>query len=359
MRPLLFILISILGLYLFKTFYLDAEKKSAASQSKTSSPSRRAVAKLPVDIYVATEVDKNNTVFASGTIVPNEEVEIKSEVSGRLMQLYIKEGGYVKKGQLIAKLNDDDILAQLKKLKYEEELADQTEARQKKLLDIDAISKEEYDLAMNRVNTLSADKELLQVQLEKTSVKAPFSGKMGLKNISEGAYITPSVVIANLVQTNPVKLDFTLPEKYANKIRIGQQVIFSVDGQEEKLTAQVIAIDPKIDEDLRTLKVRARANNSKGQLLPGMFIRVEVPLGNEPSIMIPTESIIPILKGKKVFVMKNGKAQEVKIKTGLRTDTKVQVEEGLSVGDSVIVSALMSVKQGSPVEVKEVVVSSQ
>ncbi len=358
MRPLLIILSIILALFLFKIFYLDADDKETTEQTKASPAAAAANAArsvMAVDIYVASEVDKSNVVFASGTVVPNEEVEIKSEVNGRLVKLNIREGGYIQKGQLIAKLDDRDLLAQLKKLKYEEELADQTESRQRRLLEINAISKEEYDMAVNQVNTLSADQEFLEVQIEKTSVIAPFSGRMGFKNISEGAYITPNVVISNLVQTNPAKLDFSVPEKYAGKIKVGQDISFTIDGDEESMTAQVIAIDPKIDENLRTLKVRARADNRGSKLLPGMFIRVEMPLGIEKSIMIPSESIIPILKGKKVFVLQNGKAEERIITTGLRTDTRVQVDNGLVVGDSVIVSALMSVKENMPVAVRNVV----
>ena len=355
MRPLLIIIICILFLFLFKVFYLDADKKSAGSPSSAQASKSRSSSKLQVDVYIAKMVNKSNVAFSSGTIVPNEEVEIKSEVSGRLVQLNIKEGSYVKRGQLIAKLNDADLRAQLKKLKFEEELAAQTEARQKKLLEIDAISKEEYDMAVNRVNTLSTDEEFLKVQLEKTSVTAPFSGRMGFKNISEGAYITPGVVIANLIQTNPAKLDFTLPEKYANKVKVGQSVSFTIDGDNSIITAKVIALDPKIDEELRTLKVRAKTDNRSGKLLPGMFIRVEVPLGDENSIMIPSESIIPILKGKKVFVIKNGLAKEALITTGLRTDTEVQVSDGLEVGDSVIVSALMTLKNNMPVTLKNII----
>ncbi len=355
MRPLIIIIVFILGLFLFKTYYLDADKPKASNANNRSAAAKRPASKLSVDVYITKIVDKNNVIYASGTIVPNEEVEIKSEVSGRLIQLNIQEGAYVQKGQLIAKLNDEDLVAQLKKLDYEEQLAAQTKARQGKLLEINAISKEEYDMAVNRVNTLSADKEFLQVQLAKTSIKAPFSGRMGFKNISEGAYITPNVIIANLVQSNPVKLDFSIPEKYANKIKSRQTISFTIDGDEEKMAATVIALDPKIDEDLRTLKVRAKATNKAGKLLPGMFIRVEAPLGSEKSIMIPTQSIIPILKGKKVFVMKNGKAKEMLIKTGLRTDTEIQVIEGLEIGDSVIVSALMSVKAGSGVALRNVV----
>lgn len=354
MKPLLIILICIIILYLFKVFYWDAKSEVVAVTSNNTETAK-AVDLLPVDIYVASETSQSNAVIASGTIVPNEEVELKSEASGRLMNLYINEGAYVKKGQLIAKLNDEDLRSQLKKLKYEAEFADQTEQRQRKLLDIDAISKEEYDIAVNRVNTLGADKEYLEVQLEKTSITAPFSGRMGLKNISEGAYITPNVIIANLVQTNPAKIDFDIPEKYASKIKVGQDITFTLDGYDETFQAKVIALNPKIDEDLRTLKVRAKAPNLDGKLLPGMFTRIEVPLSDERSIMIPSESIIPILKGKKVFVMKNGLAKESIISTGLRTDEKVSVEKGLSIGDSVIVSALMSVKQNLPVTARNIV----
>jgi len=360
MRPLAIIVICIIGLFLFKTYYLDASNNEDSSttqgqnkEGSSNSSSQKSLG-IPVDVYVAKLVNKSNVVYATGTVVPNEEVELRSEVSGRLVQLNIREGSYVQKGKLIAKLNDADLLAQVKKLDFEEQLAGQTEARYKKLIDIDAISKEEYDLAVNRINTLSADKELLKVQLEKTRVVAPFSGRIGFKYISEGAYITPNTVIANLVQSNPVKLDFTVPEKYVSKIKVGNEILFTTEGDDIKTSAKIIAIDPKIDEELRTLKVRASANNKGGKYLPGMFIRVEAPLGDEESIMIPTESIIPILKGKKIYVMKNGKAKEAIISTGLRTDTEVQVIEGLEVGDSVIVSALMSMKENTDVSVKNV-----
>jgi membrane fusion protein (multidrug efflux system) len=355
MRPLLLIGIVIVALTLLKVFVIDAPAQKDKAGSKAGKSMAKATSKLAVDIYVAKEEDTDNTVFASGTVVPNEEVELKSEVSGRLIKLNFKEGAYVQKGQLIAKLNDKDLVAQLKKLEFEEELATQIEARQKKLLEIDAISKEEYDMAVNKINTLSADKDLLQVMLEKTEVRAPFSGKIGLKNISEGAYLTPSTIITNLVQSDPVKIDFAIPEKYSNLVQLNQKVNFTIDGTDDIFEAQVIALDPKVDEDLRTLKIRARASNQNGRLLPGMFVRVNVPLGTDRSIMIPTEAIVPILKGKKVFVMKEGKAAEAIVKTGLRTDTDVQIEEGLTVGDSVIVSALMSIKPNLSVQVRTLV----
>ncbi|NND08625.1 MAG: efflux RND transporter periplasmic adaptor subunit [Saprospiraceae bacterium] len=348
MRPLIVIIAIILGLGALKIYVWDTESIEETSSAKP----KASASSLPVDVYVAAEVSTDNTVYASGTIVANEEVELQSEVSGRLIALHIKEGGFVRKGQLIAKLADDDLQAQMKKLEYEDQLANQIELRQQKLLDIDAISKEEYDLAVNKLNTLQADKELLQVLIEKTSVRAPFNGRIGFKNISEGAYVTPGVVIANLVQTNPIKVDFAIPEKYANSVSVDAEITFEIDGVDDRFIAHIIAIDPSVDEDLRTLKLRASANNSLGLLRPGMFVRVELPLESQRSIMVPTEAVMPILKGKIAYVKKNGKANEVKVSTGLRTDRNIQILDGIEVGDSVIVSALMTLKPDLPVSTR-------
>lgn len=354
MRPLLIVSLIIAALVVLKVYVWDADKKAEAPP-RTGARASGGGGALPVNVYIAEETITDNTIYASGTIVPNEEVELRCEISGRLVDLNIQEGSFVKKGHLIAKLNDQDILAQLKKVDFEEQLAEQIEARQKKLLDIDAISKEEYDLAMNQVNTLGADKELLQVQLEKTEVRAPFNGYIGFKNISEGAYITPSVSIATLVQTNPVKIDFSIPEKYTNDVEVGQDVRFEIDGTDDQFSARVIAVDPKVDEDLRTLRIRAKTDNSLGLLKPGMFVRISLPLGSRESIMIPTEAIVPVLKGKVVYLLKGGKAEEVAVKTGLRTDRMIQILDGIGIGDSVIVSSLMSLKDQLPVRVQEMV----
>lgn len=352
MRSILIIAVVIILMVLGKKYILDGESTDSPA---TAVSTNRGASALPVDVYVAREIESANTVYASGTVLPNEEVALQSEASGRLIQLNIREGSYVQKGELIAKIDDSDLQAQLRKLNFEEELAKQIEARQKKLLDIDAISKEEYDIAVNNVNTLSADKELLQVNIQKTEVRAPFGGYMGFKNISIGTYLTPGVNIATLVQSNPAKIDFSIPEKYASLLKVGQVVTFEVDGIEETFESKVVAIDPKVDEDLRTLRLRGITSNADRRLLPGMFVRLTVPLGKEEVIMVPTDAIVPILKGKMVYVMRNGKAMEQEITTGIRTDQNVQVRSGLSVGDSVIVSALMSLKAGMDVKSEQII----
>lgn len=352
MRSLLIVGALILTLIVAKLFFFKSD--DAATDKNPAAMGNKKGGPMPVDIILAKEQSNSNEIFASGTLVANEEVELRCEASGRITHLYIKEGSNVAKGQLIAKLNDADIVARLKKIKYEEELAAQVETRQKKLLDINAISKEEYDIAVNKINTLSADKEALQVALAQTEVRAPFSGKIGLKNISVGAYVNPTIPIATLVQTNPIKMDFSIPEKYVSRISLGRKVSMAIEGGKSEVNATIIAIDPKIDETLRTVKVRTSLPNPQATLMPGMFTKVSVPLGATKSIMVPTEVIIPFVGGKKIYLLKGGKAVETTITTGLRTETQVEALQGLSIGDSVIASGIMNIKNDQKVKVKKI-----
>lgn len=362
MRTILIIIAVVAVLVLGKMFFFkntdangDSQKGGAAATAGKSKDAKGGGMPTAVNIFVTNLGSLDNVITASGTIFPNEEIELRAEASGPLTVLNIKEGSRVAAGQVIAKIKDTDLQAQLKKLSYETELAKQTEARQKKLLDINAISKEEYEITANKLNTLASDKDLIQANLDKTVLKAPFAGKIGLKNVSQGAYVTPATSLATLVQTNPVKIDFTIPEKYSTKVALGRGVKFEVEGQSESYYANIVAIDPKIDPNLRTLKLRAISKNPTDKLIPGMFVKVTLDLAASKAIMIPTEAVVPVLKGKKVFIMKDGKAIEVMIETGLRTDEKIQVISGLNSGDSLIVSAIMAIKKDSPVKLKAVV----
>lgn len=345
MKPLIIIGSVIALLIVGKVFFWNSSEEGPQMGGAAGAAGPLAVEVLSV------QIDESDLIVnSSGSLSPNEEVELRAELSGLLVGLNINEGSYVKKGQLIAKIKDDDLKAQLNRVKIEEELADQIEARQKKLLEIEAISKEEYEISVNNVRKLNADKELLQVQLAKTEVRAPFSGRIGLKYISEGAYVTPATAIATLVQTNPLKIDFSIPEKYLSKVKVGQDVQFRIDGSEDIFNSKIVAIAPKIDQTLRTLQIRAVTSNAAGKLLPGMFVNVDLVLGREESVTIPSETIIPVLEGKKVYVKKDGKVKEVMIETGLRDSKVVQVIDGLNPGDSLITSALMTLKEGMPVQ---------
>jgi membrane fusion protein (multidrug efflux system) len=350
------IIVLIIGKVLLSKSSPDEQASAGPTTSKSMAGKGRGDAPFSVTVMVANEEMISNEIFSSGTLVPNEQVDLRSEASGIIKALYLKEGTLVNKGQLIAKIKDDDIKARLKKVAFEEELARQIEARQRKLLDINAISKEEYDIAVNKINTLSADKDALLVSLLQTEVRAPFSGRIGLKNISVGAYVTPSTTITNLVQTQPIKIDFSIPEKYNNNLSVGRTVIISTD---DNITLEreaiIVAIDPVVDETLRSIKLRASLPNANGRLKPGMFVRVSVTLGATKSIMVPTDALVPFAGGKKLFVMQQGKAKEIAVVSGLRTDKRLEIIKGISKGDTIVISGLMNIKDGQVLNVKKVV----
>jgi membrane fusion protein (multidrug efflux system) len=310
---------------------------------------------VTVTAYIVKPEKLNNKIYISGTLLSNEEVTLMPEVAGKVLSIAFKEGSAVKKGDLLVKINDEDLQAQLKKLQLEEKLASEKEGRQKKLLGINGISQEEYDASLTQLNSFAADIEILKAQIAKTQITAPFNGTVGLKNISEGSYVTPGTQIAAMQQTDPMKLDFYVPEKYASLVKVNSQLTFTTEATNEKHTAVVMAIEPKVDAATRTIQVRAKTDNKGGKLFSGSFVRIEFSLEEtEDALMIPTESIIPILKGQKVFVSREGKAEEVKVETGLRSENKVQILKGLTVGDTVIATGIMQLKAGSPLRIESI-----
>ncbi|MGZ4033814.1 MAG: efflux RND transporter periplasmic adaptor subunit, partial [Bacteroidia bacterium] len=293
-----------------------------------------------------------NTVSASGTIVANEEVELKPEISGKIISLPLKEGTTVPKGELLAKINDADLQAQLKKLQLVYDLSLTQLKRQKELLAINGISQQDFDVVQNTVNTNKADIDYVQSQIAKTEIRAPFDGLIGLKKVSDGAYINAGTTIASIFEIDPVKIDFSLGESYAPYIQKGVKVIFTIAGIKNNIEGEVYAIEPKIDMNTRTIQVRAICPNKNKAIFPGAFAHIQVLLkDNDAAIMIPTEAVIPEIRGKKVFVVKNGKAKSVPVETGVRTSSQVEVVTGLASGDSVITSGIMQIKQDAPVRV--------
>ncbi len=289
----------------------------------------------------------------TGSIEANEIVELHAEVSGIVDQLNFVEGGTVSSGQVLVKINDADLKAQSAQARTRSELAGENERRAKLLLEKEAISQEEYDIASADYRTAQSQIQLIEAQLNKTLVKAPFSGRIGLRNISKGSYITPATSIATLVNTAQIKLLFSIPEKYAHMVNHSSLVKFKVQGDDEDYTAKVYATEPTIEANTRTLTVKAIAQNVSQKLIPGSFANVTFPLATvEDGILVPAESLIPIQNGKKIFVLKNGKAKEVIVETGGRTDQDVLVSKGLAIGDTILTSGVMSLRDGASVKVE-------
>lgn len=303
-------------------------------------------------IVVNTQTFDNN-LSLSGSIEANEQVEIRSEISGIVEGIFFKEGSNVSKGQLLFKVNDIELRAQLAQAKTKQALASENERRAKLLLAKEAISQEEYDVARADFKLAQSQVQLIDAQIAKTSVRAPFSGKIGLRSISPGTYITPNVLVAKLVNINQLKISFSIPEKYANEVRLNSNLSFTIAGSTAKYTAKIYAIEPEVEIATRTLQVRAITENSNGKLVPGSFANIELPLDIiKNAVVIPSEAIVPIQNGKKVFIMKDGKAKESMIETTTRTDASVLVLTGLKAGDTLITGGVMSLKEDDAVKVK-------
>lgn len=303
-------------------------------------------------IVIKTQVFENN-LSLSGSIEANEQVEIRSEVSGIVESISFKEGGYVNKGQVLFKVNDQELKAQLNQARTKEDLAAENARRAKLLLQKEAISQEEFDAAKAEYKSTQAQVQLIRAQIAKTFVRAPFSGKIGLRSISPGTYITPTTLVANLVNIGKLKITFSVPEKYASQIKLKTNITFSVSGSTQRYHAVVYAIEPEIATATRTLQVRAIADNKEGKLFPGTFANVELPLDViNDAIVVPTEAIVPIQNGKKVFISEKGMAKEVKVEASTRTDASILILSGLKAGDTLLTTGVMALKDETPVKVK-------
>ena len=307
-----------------------------------------------VDVIVAGTQGLTNTVEANGNIVANEYVELHPEISGRITYLNVPEGHVIAQGTVIARINDADLQAQLSKSKVQLDLAQKTEDRYKQLLNVNGINQADYDNAVNQVNSLKADIQYTQTLIDKTVIKAPFGGVVGLRQVSPGAYVTAGNVIATIQQVSKVKIDFTIPEEYSNLIKKGNLVDVEVDAaQQTRKKAEVIATEPQVNQATRNLKVRAMLR--EGTANPGAFVKVFVDAGgNKKAIMIPTNSIIPDDKNSQVILVKNGKASFVNVRTGVRESNNVEVVSGIKAGDSVVVTGVLFARPKGVLKVRSV-----
>jgi membrane fusion protein (multidrug efflux system) len=332
-----------------KVVFLSA-KPGGPSSAKPGKPMA-----TNVTATVAKTSNFETKIVATGTTLSNEEVDLKPESSGKITQLLFNEGDKVSTGTLLLKLNDADLVATLKKLELQEKIAKDKEGREKKLLEIKGVSQEEYDMALSSVQSIEADMEFTKAQIGKTEIRAPFDGVIGLKSVSAGSYVSPTVKIASIQQIDPIKIDFFVPEKYSGVIRKGQKIKFKIQGQNDNFEGEIYAIEPKIDLATRTLQLRAKCPNKQGKILPGSFAKIERVLNEQANtIFIPTEALIPVLKGQNVFLYKKGTAQPRKVETGARTDANIEITDGLQVGDTVITTGIMQLKPGAPVKITEI-----
>lgn len=327
--------------------YACGEKKEAAKTPAAAPPP-------VVDIIIAKTQSISDTVEANGTVIANDFVALHPEVSGRLTYLDVPEGRNISKGTVIARINSADLEAQVEKSKVLLDIAQKTVDRYAKLIEINGINQSDYDAAVSTVNGYKADINYTQALIEKTILRAPFNGKVGLRMVSPGAFVTTADVIASMQTDDRLKIDFTIPEQYGNLVKIGNTITFSSDAVgAQKGRATIIAVEPQIDQATRNLKVRAILDG--GSLNPGAFVKVYlVESSSNNAIMVPTNAVIPEDINNQLIVVKGGKANVVKVKLGVRLAGNVEVTSGINPGDSIVVTGVLFARPKAPVKVRRV-----
>lgn len=336
----------------------SAPPAGGASQTPPASPGGpgggAVGGNVPVyNAVLAKGFEISREIQSPGSILAEEKTDLQSEISARVTGIYFKEGSFVQKGTLLVKLNDADLVAQRSKMEVQLKIAEASEKRQKELLAINGTSQQEYDLATLQVSNIKADMDLNSVNLSKTEIRAPFAGRLGLRNISLGAYVSPQTILTNIAQVNSLKIEFNVIEKYTSELKVGKVVRFRTDINQKVYEARIMAFENALTNDTRQLRIRAQVIKPDASLTPGSFISVNFGVGSEaPAIMIPSQAIIPQARDKKVILFKNGAAVFSTVVTGYRDSARVEVVEGLRSGDTILTTGLLSIRPGAKIKVQ-------
>ncbi|HEV8514696.1 MAG TPA: efflux RND transporter periplasmic adaptor subunit [Cyclobacteriaceae bacterium] len=338
----------IVGLLVASLLLSACKKKVVVTGGKAMGP-------LSVEGFVVEGHAESENIEVPGSLLPVEETQIRPEVSGRIVVLNIQEGAFVRQGTLLVKLFDQDLQAQLKKLQVQLDISNRTVERQRDLLAINGISQQDFDLSALAVDNLKADIQTTLISISKTEIKAPFDGKLGLRNVSLGAYVSSSDLLTTIRQVSQLKLEFSIPEKYAKNISPGYSVKFRVDGGDKDHYASVLATEGNVDQVTRTLKIKAIVRENHPELVPGLFAKVNLQLGKSANaLMVPTQAVIPQARSKQIILLRKDSVQFLTVETGIRDSVFVQILKGLKQGDTIITTGLMAIRPKSKLKITKV-----
>ena len=314
---------------------LPKENEELAAADKVMTGQRSGKKILNVNAKIIKPQLLKDEIQISGSLLPDEEVDLSFETSGKIIEINFEEGSFVKKGQLLAKVNDRPLQAQLQRLVSQLKLAEDRVFRQNALLERDAVSKEAYEQVKTELATLNADIDLIESNIAQTELRAPFDGVIGLRQVSVGTYASPTTIVAKLTKISPLKVEFAVPERYANDVKTGAGLDFTLEGKLKTFHA---------------LTIRALYPNANGAVLPGRYASIKLNKDEiQDALAVPSEAIVPEMGKDKIFLYKSGKAQPVEITTGIRTEAEVQVLQGLQAGDTIITSGTLQLRTGLPV----------
>ncbi len=353
------IVLFILGMALYPTIkkkYFSFNNTDPKKEQPVPTSEGKQKRPLNIDVKIIKYEELNDIFRTTGSLVPDEEVDLSFETSGKITKIYFSEGFAVKKGDLLAKVNDAPLQAELKKLQAQIPLAQDRVFRQKSLLEKDAVSQETYEQVSTELEKLNADIELVKSKIVQTELCAPFDGIIGLRQVSEGAYASPTTVIAKLTKIIPLKLEFSINEKQANDVKRGTNLTFRVDGDLNTYRASVYAVEPQLDLKTRTMKTRAIYPNPGGKLKPGRTASIEIRLKEiRNALTVPSEAIVAEMGRDIAYLYKGGKARQIILKKGLRTEADVQILDGIHAGDTLIVTGVMQLRDDMPVKIDNIV----
>jgi len=311
---------------------------------------------LLVDAEVVKPQVFETEIKTNANLLPFEQVEIKAPVSGTILKIYIEEGQVVKKDQPIVRIDDRSWKAEIKGLKAQVLAANADLERKKELLSVQGASQQDIDEATAKVDELEAQIEQLNVNIDLANVVAPFDGKVGMRDFSVGTYLSQGQVIIELAQSWKLKVDFNLPGRYRTQVVPGK--IIKVIYGKEMIESPIYAISPVADKNSRMINVRAVIEKNTLNFVPGDFAEVILPLNiNKSALVLPTDCIVPELNKQTVFLYKNGKAVRTEVELGTRTDKQVEILQGISVGDTILTTGLLQVKDNYPVKLNKVTTS--
>ena len=305
---------------------------------------------IPVDGTVLTPATLHDQLEVTGTILANQQVQIVSELTRKVVKVNVKEGSKVKRGDLLFRLDDSDLQAQLERLQQQEKLALLNEQRLNDLLAHDAIAQQDYDEVSTNLKVIQAQIRELQVTISKTRITAPFDGQIGMINTHVGAVVSVNTILTDIEDNSLVKIEFSVPEKYTNVIHEGSQHTFSTPSSESEFETTVIAKAASLSSDTRTLLVRGVTQNPQGKLRAGQSARITLSLNSSAdALAVSSQALIPSPGGYSVFVVRNNKAEALAVQIGQRSTGSVEIIEGLHPGDTVITSNLLRLSPGTPV----------
>lgn len=301
---------------------------------------------LIAEVYTVKNEPFTQTLSTVGTLRANESVILVSELSRRLVKIHVEEGSAVAAGDLLFKLDDSDLIAELGEVEARLKLADTNKRRVDNLLPSKAISQQEFDISTADLNILEAQRNTQAVLISKTEIRAPFAGRVGVRQVSEGAFVSPTTPLITLQDVSRIKVDFPLPERYSAEVKTGQSFTFTVAGNGQKFEGKVTVLEPAIDAATRSLLVRGICTEPKG-LLPGGFAEVTLALeGLANGFMVPSQALVPSPQGQGVYLIENGKAKLQSVEIGIRTDDRVQILRGVKEGDVMAITNLLRLRPG-------------